>query len=204
MKIYRQKWAQEYWQLMCKYLHLYALFGWSTNICIKVCSCFEFELFLLCSVDSLTTNKEQKRRLACDIFTTFATHSSLIHDICWAQKGITNSYVFTTFKFQFLTNRTKNCVKNCHVCILFPHSCWQGLWCIFTSVPCNTVVITSLQRSTPKSHIHRNKNKKQCGLKKGLFVCFWWLVCGALSRQSSWDYTPLKRNLLKHKTKRKE
>ena len=164
---------------MCKYLHLYALFGWSTNICIKVCSCFEFELFSLCSVDSLTTNKEQKRRLACDIFTTFATHSSLIHDICWAQKGITNSYVFTTFKFQFLTNRTKNWVKNCHVCILFPHSCWQGLWCIFTSVPCNTVVIYNLSsKINPQiTHSQEQKNKNNVVLKRGyLFVSGDWFV----------------------------
>lgn len=158
MKIYRQKWAQEYWQLMCKYLHLYALFGWSTNICIKVCSCFGFELFsaLWCWFTHYQQRAEKKA--ACDIRTTVATHSGLIHYICCAQKGTTDSYVFTTFKFQFLTNRTRNWVKNCHVCILFPHSCWQGLWCIFTSVPCNTVVITSSKTNPKITHSQRQKN----------------------------------------------
>ena len=42
-----------------------------------------------------------RKRLACDVLDTFATHAGLVYDITdidWAQNGNTHSCVFATFK----------------------------------------------------------------------------------------------------------
>ena len=48
------------------------------------------------------------KKLACDIFDTFGTHSGLVHDItdpnCWEQNGSTHGCVFSAFKLWVLTN----------------------------------------------------------------------------------------------------
>ena len=46
----------------------------------------------------------KSRRLANDVFKTFATHSALVHDIsdtdCWAQSGTTHGHAFAIFNKQ--------------------------------------------------------------------------------------------------------
>lgn len=69
-----------------------------------------------------------QERLACDMFDTFATYSSLIRDIrtdayCWAQRSSTHNHVFLAFKHWFLTNRTGNQLKNW--CLIFSFHCYQ-------------------------------------------------------------------------------
>ena len=53
-----------------------------------------------------------KKRLAHNIFNTFASHVSLICDItdtdCWAQNDSSHGHVFTTFKHWFLATRMRN------------------------------------------------------------------------------------------------
>ena len=48
---------------------------------------------------------KSRKRLAHDLFATFATHAGLVHDItdtdCWAQNGSTHGHVFITLNFIF-------------------------------------------------------------------------------------------------------
>ena len=64
-------------------------------------------------VGALFTNEEQKK-LARDVFNTFATHARFFRDVtdtaadCWAQSGSSHCLVLTVFKRRFLSNRTRN------------------------------------------------------------------------------------------------
>ena len=53
-------------------------------------------------LSGVMNNKKEMKKLDCDIFDTFATHSGLVHDItdpdCWEQNGSTHGCVFAAFK----------------------------------------------------------------------------------------------------------
>ena len=59
---------------------------------------------------------KSRNRLACDLFSTYTTHSGIVRDVtdthCLAQHGSTHCRVFQTFKHLFVSNRIKNEVKN--------------------------------------------------------------------------------------------
>lgn len=62
--------------------------------------------------------------MACNVYNTFATRASLVHDItdadCWVENGSADGHVFTTSKYWFFTNKTRNRVeKKLYVCFLF-------------------------------------------------------------------------------------
>ena len=71
--------------------------------------CFTFSTWksIVCcvTVSLLLTNKEQLKKLACDLFRTFATHSSRVYEYgildtdCQPQNGSTFSWVLSTFVF---------------------------------------------------------------------------------------------------------
>lgn len=71
---------------------------------------------------SLLTRKNRKR-LACDVKYTSATHAGHANDVTDLVKMglLTAIHVFPTFQ-TFLTNRTTNQVKNCCGCTLYSHS----------------------------------------------------------------------------------
>ena len=104
---------------MSKYFHLQASFGCSVdNWTKKAPFGFKFELLLVHSLQM-----KSKKRLAGNVFETFAAHSSLVHDITdtdsLAQNGSTHGSVIPTFKCQFLTGR--NQVKNCWAFLFIPN-----------------------------------------------------------------------------------
>ena len=78
--------------------------------------CFKFELVKGKAVLFIHSLQMQSRkRGAHDVDGTFATHSSLVHvtdTYRWGQNGGTHGQVFITFKYQFLTDKARNQVKN--------------------------------------------------------------------------------------------
>ena len=85
--------------------------------------CFEIELLRLQPYRfDLYLCKEQKR-LARDVFDTFATHFGLVYDVtdthCWAQNGSSHGQVFETFKRRSLANRPINELKTAGFLVLF-------------------------------------------------------------------------------------
>ena len=61
---------------------------------------------------------KSRKRLARDVFSTFATHSSLVHDA---------TVVFSQFLNTLLTNRIKNPVKDYYMCIFCLFHCCDGV-----------------------------------------------------------------------------
>ena len=90
---------------------------------------------------------KSRKRLARDVLHSFASHSSPVHDVtnidCWAQNGSTHGRVFETYKRGFLTNRTRNVVKN--GCVSF----------LFKSIPIDKDVMLLLFSSPLNEHAAR-------------------------------------------------
>ena len=65
------------------------------------------------------TGNQKKVYSSRDVSGSITTLSRLVHDVidteCWAQNVSTHDHVFATFKRRFLTNGTRNGVKNCCV-----------------------------------------------------------------------------------------
>ena len=83
---------------MWKYFHPQASFHSSINTdTMGVLSASNLSSSGCSHVGSLFTNEEQKR-LARDMFDTFATHSNLVHDItdtdCWSHKTAALMVIF--------------------------------------------------------------------------------------------------------------
>ena len=80
-----------------------------------------------------------KNRSACNTFDTLATHAGIVCYITdtdfGAEYGSIHGHVFTPFKHKFPTNRMRNGVKHCCMCICSFHSCGQDPSCLFSLVP---------------------------------------------------------------------
>ena len=87
---------------MCQYFHLLASVVYSVNISTKEIFSFFFTSDLSSSCWFFSFLMKTRKRLACDMYTTFATHAGCVYDVtdieCWAQNGSTRSHVFVTFK----------------------------------------------------------------------------------------------------------
>ena len=90
--------------------------------CVRVCVCVSVGVFISCyccwlvlllllappgrsSVGYVLISEEEKT-LTRDVFDTFATHSSHVHDVtdtdCWAQTGSTYGRIFATLRGRFI------------------------------------------------------------------------------------------------------
>ena len=99
--------------LIC--FHLLVSFGWSINIYTKKSTfAWNFSSSGHSHAVLFFTNKEQ---LVHEVFNTSTTCSSLLQYLtdtdCQAQSDTTYSRIFATFKYSFLTNKTRNQTQNC-------------------------------------------------------------------------------------------
>ena len=120
---------------MCKYVHLHALFGSSVIMYTKGIQSFLLRISVPQGASMLIhfLRMKSKKRLARDVFNTFATHASLISDVtdidCSVQTGSSRGRVFSEFQTSsFDKQDEKLCSKL--FCVYFLKTVFKTVLCL--------------------------------------------------------------------------